>query len=161
MERRTRIALIMGALALAALGCASAVSADVLLYNHSPSIPSGFYVRTRSEIVVGALVTVRARDVAPDAARARGFDAEGNRFIKRVAAIGGQRVCGDGDVLAIDGRETVQRYAESPTAPRIWAGCRTLRSDEVLLLGDSADSFDGRYWGPVNADLITGVWRPL
>jgi type IV secretory pathway protease TraF len=161
MERPTGIAFIVGTLALAALACASAVNADVVLYNHSPSIPSGFYVRTESEIVVGSVVTVRARDVAPEAADARGFDADGNRFIKRVAAVGGQRVCGEGDLLGIDGYAAVQRYAASPMAPRIWAGCRTLRSDEVLLLGDSADSFDGRYWGPVSVTLITGVWRPL
>jgi type IV secretory pathway protease TraF len=36
-----------------------------------------------------------------------------------------------------------------------------LAANEVLLLGDTADSFDGRYWGPVSVDLIEGVWRKL
>jgi type IV secretory pathway protease TraF len=155
MDQTARVALIVAATALAALGCASAFSADVLLFNHSPSIAPGFYLRT------GAIVTVRARDVAPEAAHGRGFDSDGNRFIKRVAAVGGQRVCRDGDVLTIDGREAARRYHLSPSAPQIWPGCRTLRTEEVLLLGDSEDSFDGRYWGPVNTHLITGVWRPL
>jgi type IV secretory pathway protease TraF len=42
-----------------------------------------------------------------------------------------------------------------------WSGCRTLSETEVFLLGDSEDSFDGRYWGVVRVDQIEGVWRPL
>lgn len=42
-----------------------------------------------------------------------------------------------------------------------WEGCRVLSSDEVLLLGDTADSFDGRYWGPISRDKIEGVWLPV
>ena len=34
-------------------------------------------------------------------------------------------------------------------------------ADEVFLLGDTADSFDSRYWGPVRLTAIDGVWRPL
>ena len=159
--KRARVALITGAVAVAALGCASVVSADVLLFNHSPSIPPGFYIRSGGAIAIGSVVTVRARDVAPQAAHARGFDGDDDRFIKRVAAVGGQQVCGDGDVLTIDGRQVARRYAQGRSAPQIWSGCRTLRADEVLLLGDSTDSFDGRYWGPVSVHLVTGVWRPL
>lgn len=134
---------------------------DAVLYNHSPSIPVGFYLRDERAIERGAVVTVRAVDVAPETARARGFDSEGDQFIKRVAAVAGQHVCSDADVLTIDGRVAAERYAQASSELRMWSGCRVLRNGEVLLLGDSADSFDGRYWGPVSVDLITGVWRPL
>ncbi len=40
-------------------------------------------------------VSVRAREVAPAEAAARHFEGKGDRFIKRVAAVGGQRVCGE------------------------------------------------------------------
>ena len=42
-----------------------------------------------------------------------------------------------------------------------WSGCATLSGDQILLQGDTADSFDGRYWGPISRRLIEGVWRPL
>ena len=147
--------------ALAALAFASGgASQDVVLFNHSPSVPVGFYIRDSADLAPGTFVTVRARDVAPVEAAAHRYDDEGDRFIKRLAAIAGQEVCSDGRVLSVDGAAAaiVQNGA---AAPRGWIGCRTLGASEILLLGDSADSFDGRYWGPISADLVEGVWRPL
>lgn len=134
---------------------------DVVLFNHSPSVPVGFYIRdSGDDPALGIFMTVRARDVAPVEAAAHDYVDESDRFIKRLAAIAGQHVCSDGRVLSVDGVEvaTVQTHAG---APQGWVGCRTLTSSEILLLGDSVDSFDGRYWGPISDDLIEGVWRPL
>lgn len=146
-------------LALTALVLAGAQQ-DVVLFNHSPSVPVGFYVRESGDPERGMFVTVRARDVAPTEAAAHDYEDEGDRFIKRLAAVAGQHVCSDGRMLSVDGVPvaTVQDHAGVPEG---WVGCRTLISSEILLLGDSADSFDGRYWGPIRVDLIEGVWRPL
>ncbi|MDX2277855.1 MAG: S26 family signal peptidase [Hyphomonadaceae bacterium] len=161
-KRGTIGPLAAGASAVAALAVASGSSADVVLFNHSPSIPTGFYLRTASPIEVGEVVTVRARDVALVEATRRHYASDGDRFIKRVAAIAGQDVCSDGQTLQIDGAEAAHVFVPiGREAPQGWVGCRRLASDEILLLGDSADSFDGRYWGPVSASLVEGVWRPL
>lgn len=149
------------ALALAALVFASGgASRDVVLFNHSPSVPVGFYIRDSAALAPGMFVTVRARDVAPIEAAAHRYDDEGDRFIKRLAAIADQEVCSNGRVLSVDGIE-VAVVQNSAASPQGWVGCRTLASSEILLLGDSADSFDGRYWGPIRSELIEGVWRPL
>lgn len=136
---------------------------DVVLYNHSPSLPQGFYFRTDKEIASGAIVTIRARDVAPALARERSFTGERDRFLKRVAAIEGDFVCVEGERLTINGQEAARRRARDSLGRPLpaWSGCRALGDDEALLLGDSEDSFDGRYWGPVTVDLIEGVWRRL
>jgi type IV secretory pathway protease TraF len=116
---------------------------------------------------MGATVTVRARDVAPEEARRRHFDGPTDRFIKHVAAVGGARVCGDeqritisDDVAVVDATARAEHQHETSN-PRAWRGCRVLAADEVLLLGDTPDSFDGRYWGPINVSMIEGVWRKL
>jgi len=160
--RRHRFALLGAVCAVAALAFASVLNRDLILFNHSPSIPVGFYVRAEGPIEPGALATVRASDVAPDEAQRRSYADAGDRFIKRVAAVGGQTVCGDGESVSVDGRVAASVYQSSGrTAPRGWVGCRTLRANEVLLLGESPDSFDGRYWGPISTGLIEGIWRPL
>jgi type IV secretory pathway protease TraF len=148
------------ALALAALLIAGGAHRDVVLFNHSPSVPVGFYVRESGNLARGVFVTVKARDVAPIEAAAHSYDDDGDRFIKRLAAIAGQEVCSDGRVLSVDGVEVavIQNRAGAPLG---WVGCRTLASSEILLLGDCTDSFDGRYWGPISTDLIEGVWRRL
>jgi len=146
-------------LALIALVLAGAQQ-DVVLFNHSPSVPVGFYVRESGDPERGMFVTVRARDVAPTEAAAHDYEDEGDRFIKRLAAVAGQHVCSDGRMLSVDG-DPVATVQNRAGVPQGWVGCRTLASSEILLLGDSADSFDGRYWGPIRVDLIEGVWRPL
>lgn len=154
-------ALAIGAgLALCALGAAGV--RDCVIHNGSDSMPRGFYLRTDAAPALGAIVTVRARDVAHDYARLRHFSAERDRFIKRVIAARGDVVCAEGETISING-ETVARRRTSDQEGRalpIWTGCRRL-ADQVFLLGASADSFDGRYWGPIDAALIEGVWVRL
>jgi conjugative transfer signal peptidase TraF len=164
MRRRWPILASASAAALAALAVLALPAAeDRLLYNRTPSVPIGFYLRTDEPLERGAFVTVRAVDVAPAAAAARRFNGPRDRFIKRVAALAGDHVCALDDRVTISGGVDVERRAVDRAGQPLtaWEGCRVLEADEVLLLGDTADSFDGRYWGPVDRDLIEGVWRPF
>jgi len=163
MRTQTRTWLGIGAAAIALLGVTSVNARDWLIYNHTPSVPTGWYVRSAGEIVPGALVTVRAQDVAPDYAEARNFTDAGDRFIKRIAANDGDSVCADGDAIRINDRTVAHRAAHDSQGRALphWSGCRTLGTGEVFLMGDTPDSFDSRYFGPVSVADIEGVWRKL
>ncbi|MBL8544858.1 MAG: S26 family signal peptidase [Hyphomonadaceae bacterium] len=163
-NKRVLILLLTGAAAGAALiAFALPAASDRLLYNHTPSVPVGFYIRTNAPVTRGTYVTVRAADVAPEAARARDFEGRRDRFIKRIAAVAGDRVCAEGDVLTINDGPPMSRRTHDSTGAELrrWNGCRALAAHEVLLLGDAEQSFDGRYWGPIDRNLIEGVWGPL
>ncbi|KAF0177874.1 MAG: putative conjugal transfer protein [Caulobacteraceae bacterium] len=136
---------------------------DALLYNHSSSVPAGLYQRSNDAIELGALVTVRAAEVAPAYAAARDFTDAGDRFIKRIAAVGGDEICAAGVLVTINGGVAAERQTHDAVGRALptWTGCRVLGADEVLLLGDTSDSFDGRYWGPTSKRLIEGVWQPI
>ena len=43
----------------------------------------------------------------------------------------------------------------------IWHGCRALGAGEVVGYGDSEDSFDSRYTGPVLEAKLFGVYAPI
>jgi conjugative transfer signal peptidase TraF len=133
-----------------------------LIYNPSHSIPFGFYLRHNAEPTRGAIVTVRASEVAGAYAHARGFADASDRFIKRVAAMQGDEVCAHGDEISINGAALVTRLRRDRTGQALptWEGCVILQ-DQVLLLGDTNDSFDGRYWGPIDSVRVEAVWRPL
>lgn len=154
------------ALVLATCACVALISAraaPILIYNPSNSVHSGFYLRTGGAYQRGDIVTVAAADVAPAYAALRGYADPSDRFLKRIAATAGQSVCASGNVVSIDGAPIAVRIehdAQGRPLPR-WEGCGTLAANEVLLLGDTEDSFDGRYWGPISTDMIEGVWRPL
>jgi type IV secretory pathway protease TraF len=158
MKRIGLVGLSIGVLSIGALAWRAP---DVFLYNHSPSITVGYYVRVDRPAGLGSVATVRANDVAPLEAQARGFDDANDRFIKRVAAVAGQRVCGHGERLSVDGAVVAHAYRGDGELRRTWVGCRVLHDGEVLLLGDTSDSFDGRYWGPTSLALVDGVWRKL
>jgi conjugative transfer signal peptidase TraF len=161
MTRRRALLLTL----IAATGVIAAATTRLepaLIYNPSNSVPSGFYVRTHDPLRPGAIVTVHAAAVAPDYAAARDYADRTDRFLKRIAATAGQVVCAEGASISIDGVDVAERIEFDSTGRALpsWdGGCRTLTTGEVLLLGDTADSFDGRYWGPISADLIQGVWR--
>lgn len=71
--------------------------------------------------------------------------------------------CAEGERVTLDGGRVLTRLARDGAGRMLpaWASCRTLGPDDVFLLGDTADSFDRRYWGPVRLGRIDGVWRPL
>lgn len=136
---------------------------DLLLFNHTPSVPIGFYLRTDAALSEGAYVTVRAADVAPALAHARGFEDPRDRFIKRVAATRGDHVCVVGTEVLVNRVSAARRLTHDRRGSPLlaWEGCRILGDNEVLLLGDTPDSFDGRYWGPVHTSQVEGVWRRI
>lgn len=161
---KRRIVLGLCACAVSLLGAMSVLHRrEVVLYNHSPSIPIGFYIRSSEPLRIGAIVTVRAAEVAPEYAAVRNFTAPGDRFIKRIAATAGDSACTRGAQLTINGRTVLLRAATDSVGRPLphWNGCRALNADEVLLLGDTSDSFDSRYFGPVRRDAIEGVWQSL
>jgi type IV secretory pathway protease TraF len=155
--------LIVGFSACAALLYAALRTGDVALYNGTPSMPVGVYLRTSAAIGPGAIVTVRAIEVAPDYAATRSFTKPGNRFLKRIAATTGDVVCAYGPNVWINGEALPERQIKDTSGLQLptWSGCLTLSPGQVLLLGETQDSFDGRYWGPTPVSRIEGVWRRL
>lgn len=161
--KRTRVLCLMlagGAIGLAAIGTHVG---PAIIYNPSSSVPAGFYTRVKGAPQTGDLVTVAAASVAPDYAALRGYGDATDRFLKRVAAMQGQLVCAEGATISIDGVQVASRVARDSVGQAVptWRGCHRLAADEVFLLGDTDDSFDGRYWGPIAIRLIDGVWMPL
>ncbi len=165
---------IVSTAALAAIGCLLAVRpgdrpAPRLLFNTTASAPLGFYLLTPGRFAKGQLAAVAPPlDLANWMAR-RGYLPANVPLLKEVSAIGGQRVCGRGDVLSIDGAAVARilPHDRQGRALPAYQGCRRLDSDEVFLLNRHApNSLDGRYFGPVSARPVSarqviGGARPL
>lgn len=160
---RLILGLGIGGLALGAAAMLAVEVPDRVLYNGSPSMPVGFYLRTSAPIAKGAIVTVRAVDVAPRYAAQRHFSGRRDRFLKHVAGVEGDVVCASGSQVTLNRASVADRLAKDSAGralPR-WEGCVTLSGTDVFVLGETADSFDGRYWGPTPTAAVEGVWRRL
>lgn len=161
---RRRLLLFVAAPAAGLLGLAACVAAapDLLLVNESASLPKGLYRRT-------AFTTPGPGDVValappPDA---RGYlmllgappDA---RLLKRVVAAGGQRVCASDGWVRLEGAAlAVRREDRRGVVLPAWTACRVLDDQEIFVAGDTAESFDSRYFGPVRLSAVSGVYQEV
>lgn len=135
-----------------------------LIWNASQSSPIGLYrVEPQRLPVPGEWVVLRTPERVRMLAARRHYLPANVPLVKRVAAGAGQSVCAAGATLTIDGVPAASRRAVDPSGrplPR-WQGCRLLDRDELLVLGTTPDSFDGRYFGPVGASECIGKAVPL
>ena len=84
--------------------------------------------------------------------------------MKHVAAVAGQTVCRIGRSVTVDAIEmgdARERDGHGRSLP-VWQGCRVIATGDVFLMNPrSADSLDGRYFGPLLAASIVGRAIPL
>jgi conjugative transfer signal peptidase TraF len=162
-----------GTLSVAALGAGLAavlpLNSPFLVWNASASVPIGLYAVERPTSVRVADLVAVAPPVAPPEALAnfladRGYLPRGVPLLKHVQAVSGQSVCRNGFAVTIDGAaigEARERDSRGRPLPS-WKGCHVVRQDEVFLMNPrSADSLDGRYFGPLPASSVIGHAIPL
>jgi len=85
-------------------------------------------------------------------------------LVKRIAALSGDVVCRTGNAVSINHHIVAQALpvdTKGRALPR-WRGCQKLGTGDVFLLVPAvADSFDGRYFGPVKRSAVIGKLVPL
>ena len=136
-----------------------------LVWNASASVPIGLYA-------VDKIVDVHASDlvvVRPPEPLARfladgGYLPRGVPLLKHVAAVAGQTLCRIGRSVTVDAiqvGDARERDGRGRSLP-VWQGCRVIAKGDVFLMNPlSANSLDGRYFGPLPAASIVGRAIPL
>lgn len=160
------VILLLAAMGLASLAAPSvAVRPAWLIWNASASVPLGLYWVERPTVLeIGDLVAVMPP--APLAAFMvmRGYIGADVPLLKHVAGLPGQRLCRSGATITVDGvvlGEALPRDRLGRDLPD-WQGCRLLQDGEIFLMNrEVRDSLDGRYFGPLPADAVIGVARPI
>lgn len=158
-------AVAFGALGLALIGGASF---RFFVWNHTPSIPVGLYLRTWEEVQIGSTVAFPAPPQAREYAIDHGGNGTASKFIKPLVAGPGEEVCvfttETGSWLIIDNRAVVsirQKDRDGKDIPRFMDDdCRKLGPDEWLPIGHHPDSYDGRYFGPIHRADMLGSYKP-
>jgi conjugative transfer signal peptidase TraF len=136
----------------------------LLLHNASPSEPEGLYVRSSEPPAVGRLVTFMTPAAGSAYVDAHLRYLRRSPILKALAAGPGSFVCTTSGRLVIDGRIAAPVAAADRHGVALphWNGCRRLRAGEWFAYSDRIpNSFDSRYYGPIRADQIIGVYRPL
>jgi conjugative transfer signal peptidase TraF len=137
----------------------------LFVWNASASVPIGLYSVGRiTGVHAGDLVVVRPPEPLARFLADGGYLPRGVPLLKHVAALAGQTVCRIGRSVTVDAikmGDARERDGRGRALP-VWEGCRVIGQDEVFLMNPrSADSLDGRYFGPLPAASIVGRAIPL
>jgi conjugative transfer signal peptidase TraF len=147
------------AILVALSAAAKAAWPDVVLVNETPSLPKGLYLRVPDRRPSrGAIVAI----AQPQSARAYLATLQmppDVKLLKRIVATAGDEVCREAGTVRWSGGEVRAYERDRRGVPlRSWRGCRRLGDDQLLVLGDTPTSFDSRYFGPVRAASVSGVY---
>jgi type IV secretory pathway protease TraF len=90
----------------------------------------------------------KLRDVLP----------RGKLLIERVVAAAGDAVCRHDVAVLVNDEILAQAKSNDSTGKPLpsWQACTSLDERQVFLLGDTAGSYDGRYFGVTQASEIIG-----
>ncbi len=165
LRNRMVIALSMLGVVAIGLGGKTDLYPPVLVWNASASAPIGLYLRRDEDKVYrGDLVLVEPPESVARFADERRYLPFGVPLIKRVAALSGSTICGQGNIISIDGKAVLRRLkVDGKRRPLpAWSGCHRLGVDEVFLAMEGVPgSFDGRYFGALPVTSIRGRLVPL
>ncbi len=165
MNRRAAY-LSVSLIASASLAWASiAAFPTALIYNPSPSAPIGFYgLRKHEELAKGDFVAALPENNVMKLAFSRGYLPAGAPVLKTVFGVRGDEICIENNSIFI-GKTSIVDIQKTDSLGRpmpITAGCFILQDGEYFLLSTAIkNSFDSRYFGPVDEDNILGVATPL
>jgi conjugative transfer signal peptidase TraF len=156
---RPRILIaVISAAATVMLCLPTNASSAQLVWNLTPSAPKGLYRIERNGWNVGDRVVVApSQTLAADLA-VRDILRNGKLLIKQVAAAVGDEVCRQNTEVSVNGRVVARakvRGSDGALLPS-WQGCLVLGDAQVFLLGDTAQSYDGRYFGITSAHDVIG-----
>lgn len=152
-----RAPLLGMAIPVLALAVASVVSLPKkLVYNASASAPIGFYWLDNGTIQRGDYVLVRVPERVRELVEEREYLPPDVPLIKRVAGVDGDEICRRGQEIRINGSAAAmaQKVDGLGRSMPDWHGCYVLTHRRVFLLQDHSQSFDSRYFGPVDGGLI-------
>lgn len=157
---------------VAMLGGAALVAAPAwidhrpkLIWNASASVPVGLYrVEPVDGIGVSDIAVVMPPKPLADLLAQREYLPSGVPLLKHVLALGGTMVCRRGGSVIVYGvafGRALERDSRGRPLPG-WQGCHVIADREVFLMNwNSADSFDGRYFGPLPLNSIIGRAVPV
>ncbi|MGE0289396.1 MAG: S26 family signal peptidase [Bradyrhizobium sp.] len=154
---------MLGSVALVLAGSESGTPSYI--WNASESVPIGLYrLQPIERLSVADLVAIRPPEPLETFLDLNGHLPAGVPMLKRILALPGQTVCRTGLTIAVDGIEVGQareRDARGRPLP-VWQGCRPLLAGKIFIMNrQSADSFDGRYFGPIPASAVIGQATPV
>lgn len=158
------LVIMLGSVAVLALASGTGRT-PLYMWNASASVPLGLYgLHPSNTRYVGELVAVVPPEPLATFLADGSYLPRGVPMLKRVLALPRQTVCRQTLSILVDGmavgdaRELDGRGRLLPN----WQGCRVIAPGELFLMNwQSANSLDGRYFGPIPSSAVIARAHPI
>lgn len=125
----------------------------ILIWNASDSVPIGWYWVSKRQPTIGEIAVISLPEWVRLYAAERGYLPSDAWLLKPVVAIYPTTVCRFGRHIFIDGKRVAgaKNHDRMHRPLPLWKGCLSLNPGQMFVLGKHRDSFDSRYFGPINS----------
>lgn len=152
------------ALALAFLAAKPIINpSPILIWNASESVPAGWYFVAKRPPKIGEIAVIRPAQWVQIYASTRGYLPQKVLLLKPIFAAQSSIICRFGLYVFVDGKHvaTAKIMDKMHRALPVWKGCKALKPSQYFVLGRHRDSFDSRYFGPIEQSQVVGAAFPL
>jgi conjugative transfer signal peptidase TraF len=162
--KQHKIMLAMAALGIAFLAVKPFINpVPLVIWNASESVPIGWYFVGKRQPKIGQIAVIKPVDWVLIYASSRGYLPQDVWLLKPIFAVHPSIICRIGSHVFIDGKQVAKAKSvdKMHRALPVWKGCSALSPTQYFVLGRHRDSFDSRYFGPVEQSQVVGTAFPL
>lgn len=148
------------ALSLAFLAAKPIINpSPILIWNASESVPVGWYFVAKRLPKIGEIAVIRPSEWVRTYASNRGYLPQKALLLKPVLAAQSSIICRFGPYVFVDGKHVAKAIITDKKRRLlpVWKGCKALKPSQYFVLGRHRDSFDSRYFGPIEQSQVVGT----
>jgi conjugative transfer signal peptidase TraF len=135
----------------------------LVIWNASESAPIGLYLVAKRQPKIGEIAVIKPTDWVQIYASSRGYLPQDVWLLKPNYAVHPSIICRFGPHVFVNGKQVAKAKIvdKMHRVLKVWKGCIVLSSTQYFVLGRHRDSFDSRYFGPVEQSQVVGTAFPL
>ena len=164
VAKHKKIMLAIAAAGLAFLAMKPLVNpVPLVIWNASDSVPIGWYLVSKRQPRIGEIAVNKPAEWVQIYASSRGYLPKDVWLLKPIYAVHPAIICRFGRHVFFNGKHAAKAkfMDKMGRVLPVWKGCRVLTPNQYFLLGHHRDSFDSRYFGPVDKSQVVGTASPL
>jgi type IV secretory pathway protease TraF len=158
--KHRKIMPTMAAIGIAFLATKSLINpVPLVIWNASESVPIGWYFVAEHQPKIGEIAVIKPVDWVQIYASSRGYLPQDVWLLKPIFAVHPSIICRFGSHVFVNGKHVAKAKIKDKMhrGLPVWKGCKALSSTQYFVLGRHRDSFDSRYFGPVEKRQVVGT----
>jgi conjugative transfer signal peptidase TraF len=135
----------------------------IIVWNASQSVPIGWYYVAKRQPQNGEIAVIKPSEWVQMYAAQRGYLPSNVWLLKPILASHPSVICRFGKHVFVDGKHVAKAMImdKKHRSLPVWKGCKPLKPSEYIVLGRHRNSFDSRYFGPIEKSQVVGTAFPL